>query len=64
MCLQAIKDGSYATCWGLTYNNAAKYYIDTNDTIMGHMVQTRQGVRSTNPKKPKKPTNTKTPSSM
>ena len=31
---------------------------------MGHMVQTRQGVRSTKPKKPKKPTNAKTTSSM
>ena len=54
--LRAIKSGNYATWPGLTYNNAAKYCPDTNAIIMGHMVHTRQGVRSTKPR-PKKPKN-------
>ena len=62
--LWAIKVGNYATWPGLTYNNTAKYCPDTNETIMGHMVQTRQGVRSAKPKKPKNPTNAETSSSM
>ena len=62
--LRAIKVGNYATWPGLTYNNAAKYCPNTDETIMGHMVQTRQGVRSTKPKKPKKPTNAKASSSV
>ena len=58
--LRAIKAGNYATWPGLTYNNADKYCPDTDATIMGHMVQTRQGVRSTKPR-PKKPKNPITP---
>ena len=58
--LRAIKDSNYVTWPGITYNNAAKYYPDTDATIMGHMVQTRQGVRSTKPR-PKNPKNPMTP---
>ena len=53
--LRAIKAGNYATWPGLTYSNAAKYCPDAAETILGHMVQTRQGVRSTKPKPEKAP---------
>ncbi|KAL7525219.1 hypothetical protein ACHAXR_001556, partial [Thalassiosira sp. AJA248-18] len=53
--LRAIKAGNYATWPGLTYSNAAKYCPDAEETILGHMVQTRQGVRSTKPKPKKAP---------
>ena len=57
MWLWDIKADKYVTWPGLTYNNAVKYCPNTNATVMGHMVQTRQGVRSTKPrpKKPQKP---------
>ena len=45
--LRAIKAGNYASWPGLTYQNAAKYCPDADETLQGHMVQTRQGVRST-----------------
>ena len=61
--LQAIKAGNYATWPGLAYNNAAKYYPDTDATIMVHMVQTLQGVHSTKPR-PKKPKNPMTPEEL
>ena len=38
---------------GLTYQNAAKYCPDADETLRGHMVQARQGVRSTNPHQPR-----------
>ncbi|KAL7531028.1 hypothetical protein ACHAXR_003813, partial [Thalassiosira sp. AJA248-18] len=53
--LRAIKAGNYATWPGLTYSNAAKYCPDAEETILGHMVQTRQGARSTKPKPKKAP---------
>ena len=62
--LRDIKSGNYATWPGINYINDAKYCSDTDETIMGHMVQTRQGVRSTKPKNPKMPTNVKTSSSV
>ena len=45
--LNAIKAGNYACCPGLTYNNASRYCPSSDETIKGHIVQTRQGVRST-----------------
>ena len=48
--LQAIKAGNYESWPGLTYNNAARYCPSADETIKGHMVQSRQGVRSTKPK--------------
>ena len=47
--LRAIKAGNYASWPGLTYQNAAKYCPDADETLRRHMVQTRQGVRSTHP---------------
>ena len=50
MWLAAIKSGNYATCPGLNFYNAAKYFLESRETIKGHMVQTRQGIRSTKTK--------------
>ena len=49
--LKAIKSGNYASWPGLTYENAAKYCPKAVETTKGHLVQTRQGVRSTKKKK-------------
>jgi hypothetical protein len=48
--LNAIKAGNCDTFEGLTYSNAARYCPDANETIMGHLAQQRQNVRSTKPK--------------
>ena len=45
--LKAIITGNYSTWLGLTLANATKYYPSATATIMGHLVQKRQGVRST-----------------
>ena len=45
--LKAIKHGNYNSWPGLTYNNVAKYFPHSIETIQGHMVQSSQGVRST-----------------
>jgi hypothetical protein len=50
--LNAIKAGNCDTFEGLTYSNAAKYCPDSDKTIMGHLAQQRQNVRSTKPKLP------------
>jgi len=50
--LDAIKAGNCDTFDGLTYSNAAKYCPDADETIMGHLAQQRQNVRSTKPKQP------------
>jgi len=50
--LDAIKAGNCDTFDGLTYSNAAKYCPDSDETIMGHLAQQRQNVRSTKPKQP------------
>ena len=52
--LKAIKAGNYDSWPGLTYINATKYCPSADETIKGHMVQTRQGVQSTKPKNPSK----------
>ena len=52
--LKAIKAGNYDSWPGLTYINATKYCPLADKTIKVHMVQTRQGVRSTKPKIPSK----------
>ena len=46
--LDAIKAENYALWTGLAINNARKYCPSTNKTILGHLVQGRQGVCSTN----------------
>ena len=45
--LDAIKSGNYSSWPGLTLTNAMKYCPSTNETILGHLVQGQQGVRST-----------------
>ena len=50
--LTAISDGNYSSWPGLTLANATKYCPSAIATIMGHLVQKRQGVRSTKPKLP------------
>ena len=49
--LKAIKNGNFESWPGLTYNNAAKYCPRSVETLEGHIVQSSQGVRSTNKKK-------------
>jgi hypothetical protein len=48
--LDAIKAGNCNTFDGLTYSNAARYCPDPDETIMGHLAQQHQNVRSTKPK--------------
>ena len=50
--LEAIKAGNCDTFDGLTYSNAARYCPDSDETIMGHLAQQRQNIRSTKPKTP------------
>ena len=45
--LNAIKAGNYSSWTGLTYKNVSRYFPSADETIKGHMVQTRQGARST-----------------
>ncbi|KAL7531241.1 hypothetical protein ACHAWF_011470, partial [Thalassiosira exigua] len=53
--LRAIKNGNFDSWPGLTYNNAARYCPNADETLKGHMTQARQGVRSTKPKVAKPP---------
>ena len=48
--LKAIKNKNYGSWPGLTYETARKYCPSADETIKGHLVQTRQGIRSTKPK--------------
>ena len=50
--LTAISAGNYSYWPGLTLANATKYFPSVTATIMGHLVQKRQRVRSTNPNLP------------
>ena len=50
--LKAIGSGNYSTWPGLTLANATKYCPTATATLMGHLVQKRQGVRSSNMKTP------------
>ena len=45
--LKAIKAGNYHTWPGLTLANATSYCPSADETIKWHMVQSRQGIRST-----------------
>jgi hypothetical protein len=47
--LDAIKAGNCDTFDGLTYSNVARYCPDLDETILGHLAQTRQNVRSSKP---------------
>jgi hypothetical protein len=48
--LEAIKIGNCNTFNGLTFSNASRYCPDANKTILGHLDQQCQNVRSTKPK--------------
>ena len=48
--VKAIKVGNFTLCPGTTYHNAANACPITYKTFKGHMVQVRQGIRSTKPK--------------
>ena len=48
--LAAIKAGNFASWLGLTYANTSKYCPVSVETLRGHMVQSRQGTRSTKSK--------------
>jgi hypothetical protein len=50
--LEAIKAGNCNTFNGLTYLNVARYCPDSDETILGHLAQTWQNVRSSKPSKP------------
>jgi hypothetical protein len=50
--LDAIKAGNCDTFDGLRYSNVARYCPNSNKTILGHLAQERQNVRSTKPKCP------------
>ena len=50
--LTAISAGNYSSWPWLTLTNATKYCPSATATIMGHLVQKRQGVWSTKPKIP------------
>ena len=48
--LNALKAGNCDLFDGLTYSNVACYCPDANKTILGHLAQQRQNVKSTKPK--------------
>jgi hypothetical protein len=50
--LHAIKNGNCDTFDGLTYSIAAKYCLDSDETIMGNLAQQCQNGRLTKPKQP------------
>jgi hypothetical protein len=50
--LKAIKAGNCDSFEGLTYCNAARYWPDADETILGHLAQQRQNVQSTKPRSP------------
>ena len=48
--LDVIKAGNCDTFNGLTYTNAARYCPNASETIMGHLAQQCQNIRSTKSK--------------
>jgi hypothetical protein len=50
--IDAITAGNCDTFDGLTYSNVVRYCPNTDKTILGHLAQQRQNVRSTKPKRP------------
>ena len=50
--LDTIKASNFASWPGLTYQDAAKYCPLSDETLKGHMSQTRHNVCSTKPKPP------------
>ena len=60
-CLQAIKKWNFESWPVLTYTNTAKYCPHSVETLKGHMVQSSQGVISTNKTKHQARNNKKGP---
>jgi hypothetical protein len=54
--LDATKAGNCDTFDGFTYSNIARYCPDSDETILGHLAQQPQNVRSTRPRPPWDPT--------
>ena len=54
--LDAAKAGNFDTFDGLTFSNIVQYCPDADKTILGHLAQQRQNVRSTRPRAPRAPT--------
>jgi hypothetical protein len=50
--LDAIKAGNCDSFAGLTYSNVARYCLDADETILGHLAQQHQNVRSIKPRPP------------
>jgi hypothetical protein len=50
--LDAIKASNCDSFDGLTYSNVARFCPDADETILGHLAQQRQNVRSTKPHPP------------
>jgi hypothetical protein len=50
--LTAIKAGNCNSFEGLTYSCTAKYCPDADETILGHLAQQHQNIRSTKPRTP------------
>ena len=59
--LDAAKAGNFDSFDGLTYSNIARYCPDADETILGHLAQQRQNVRSTRPRAPRAPSGLPTP---
>ena len=53
--LKTIGSGNYSMWLGLNLANATKYFPTATATLMGHLVQKIQGVRSTKTKTPTSP---------
>ena len=52
--LDAAKAGNCDSFDGLTYSNIARYCPDSDESILGHLAQQRQNVRSTRPRAPQR----------
>ena len=50
--LKSVNNGNFVTWLLLTQHNVSKHFPESNETIMGHTNQQRQGVWSTKPKPP------------
>ena len=50
--IKSINNGHFVTWPLLTQSNVSKHFPESDETIMGHTNQQRQGVRSTKPKLP------------
>ncbi len=51
-----MKAGNLDTFDGLTYSNIARYCLDSDKTILGHLAQQCQNIHSTRPRPPWAPT--------